>query len=277
MPLDDRPASSAEQDRQLKLSSSLFATRRFSLDIAEPLSAEDQVVQANEDASPTKWHLAHTTWFFEELVLKRFLRGYSIFDERFSYCFNSYYESLGARHPRPKRGLLTRPSVEEVRAYRAHVDENLRRLMAQPLPEEALSLIETGINHEQQHQELMLTDILALFAENPLRPAYCDAQPGDKRRRRAAGHWRSIPGGIYEIGHRGAASPTTMKARRIRFCFAISAFSAARSRMANGSPSWRRAAIGRHRCGCRMAGPRCSAKAGKRPAIGSFATAPGIR
>ena len=92
MPLDDRP--SAEEDRQLKLSSSLLATRHFSLDIAKPLSAEDQVVQANEDASPTKWHLAHTTWFFEELVLKRFLRGYSPFDERFSYCFNSYYEVL---------------------------------------------------------------------------------------------------------------------------------------------------------------------------------------
>ena len=189
MPLDDRPPS-AEEDRQLKLSSGLFATRRFSLDIAEPLSAEDQVVQANEDASPTKWHLAHTTWFFEELVLKRFLSGYSIFDERFSYCFNSYYESLGPRHPRPKRGLLTRPSVEEVHAYRAHVDEHLRRLMAQALPHEALSLIETGIHHEQQHQELMLTDILALFAENPLRPAYCDAQPAIISGAAAPGRWR---------------------------------------------------------------------------------------
>ena len=203
MPLDDRPPS-AEEYRQLKLCSSLFATRCFSLDIAEPLSAEDQVVQANDDASPTKWHLAHTTWFFEELVLKRFLSGYSIFDERFTYCFNSYYESLGPRHPRPKRGLLTRPSVEEVHAYRAHVDEHLRRLMAQALPHEALSLIETGIHHEQQHQELMLTDILALFAENPLRPAYCGAQPAIISGAAAPGRWRSIPGGMYEIGHRGA-------------------------------------------------------------------------
>jgi ergothioneine biosynthesis protein EgtB len=205
MPLDDSPASSAEiEDRQLKLSSSLFATRRFSLDIAEPLSAEDQVVQANDDASPAKWHLAHTTWFFEELVLKRFLRCYLIFDERFSYCFNSYYESLGPRHPRPKRGLLTRPPVAEVRAYRVHVDENLRRLMVQALPDEALSLIETGINHEQQHQELMLTDILALFAENPLRPAYCDTKPAAISGPETHGHWRTIPGGIYDIGHRGA-------------------------------------------------------------------------
>ncbi len=203
MPLDDRPAC-AEEDRQLKLSSSLFATRRSSLDIAAPLSAEDQVVQANDDASPTKWHLAHTTWFFEELVLKRFLSGYESFDERFSYCFNSYYESLGPRHPRPKRGLLTRPSVDEVRAYRAHVDEHLRRLMAQALPHEALCLIETGINHEQQHQELMLTDILALFAENPLRPAYCSAQPATIGEPASPGHWLTIPGGIYEIGQRGA-------------------------------------------------------------------------
>jgi ergothioneine biosynthesis protein EgtB len=203
MPLDDRPPS-AEEDRQLKLASGLLATRRFSLDIAQPLSAEDQVVQANEDASPAKWHLAHTTWFFEELVLKRFLRGYESFDERFSYCFNSYYESLGPRHPRPKRGLLTRPSVEEVRAYRAHVDEHLRRLTAQALPHDALSLIETGIHHEQQHQELMLTDILALFAENPLCPAYRDAQPAVISGAAAPGHWRSVPGGICEIGHRGA-------------------------------------------------------------------------
>ena len=205
MPLDDRPERSAEiEDRQLKLSSSLFATRRLSLEIAEPLSAEDQVVQANDDASPAKWHLAHTSWFFEELVLKRFLRGYAVFDERFSYCFNSYYESLGPRHPRPKRGLLTRPSVDEVRGYRAHIDENLRRLLTQTLADETISLIETGINHEQQHQELMLTDILALFAQNPLCPAYCDVQPATIDTPAASGQWRTIPGGIYEIGHRGA-------------------------------------------------------------------------
>jgi ergothioneine biosynthesis protein EgtB len=187
--------------RQLKLSASLSATRRFSLEIAAPLTAEDQVVQANDDASPAKWHLAHTTWFFEELVLKPFLQGYAIFDERFSYCFNSYYESLGARHPRPKRGLLTRPSAEEVRAYRAHVDEALQRLVAQSLTDEALARLETGVNHEQQHQELMLTDILALFAANPLRPAYRDG-PEPSPSTSAPGQWRSIRGGIHEIGHR---------------------------------------------------------------------------
>jgi hypothetical protein len=130
----------------------LNATRRLSSELARPLSDEDQVVQANDDASPTKWHLAHTTWFFEAFVLKPFLEGYRIFDESFEYCFNSYYESVGARQPRGKRGLLTRPSANEVRAYREHVDAALERLCERGLEPWAAELIELGINHEQQHQ-----------------------------------------------------------------------------------------------------------------------------
>ncbi len=201
MPLDDRPAKTAGALARA-LARRLEAARALSLAIAEPLSPEDQVVQAMDDASPTKWHLAHTTWFFEELVLKRFLPDYRVFDRRFAYCFNSYYESLGPRHPRPRRGLLTRPRSEEVRAYRAYIDENLSTLLAHSTPEEALSLIETGINHEHQHQELMLTDILALFAANPLRPAYREASPAPGGAP-GAGYWRHVQGGIYEIGHRG--------------------------------------------------------------------------
>jgi ergothioneine biosynthesis protein EgtB len=205
MPLDDRPVKGAQADvRQDKLAAALSATRALSLEIANPLSAEDQVVQANEDASPAKWHLAHTTWFFEELVLKGALPGCRVFDERFAFCFNSYYESLGPRQPRPDRGLLTRPSAEEVRGYRAYTDENLQALLARSLPQETLDLIETGINHEQQHQELMLTDILALFAASPLRPIYREAAPSPAGSRLSpSGDWRSIPGGIYTIGHRG--------------------------------------------------------------------------
>jgi ergothioneine biosynthesis protein EgtB len=203
MPLDDRPGRSpGAEDRQLKLSSRLFATRRLSLALAAPLSAEDQAVQAHDDASPAKWHLAHTTWFFEELVLKPYLLGYEDFDARFAYCFNSYYESLGDRHPRPRRGLLTRPSADEVRAYRAHVDVCLERLAADELPNDALALIEIGINHEQQHQELMLTDILALFAANPLRPAYEEAREALVFGGAPAAPWRTIAGGVREIGHR---------------------------------------------------------------------------
>jgi hypothetical protein len=127
----------------------LMATRCLSSELARPLSDEDQVVQAMDDASPTKWHLAHTTWFFEAFLLKRFLAGYRVFDEAFEYCFNSYYESVGPRHPRPKRGLLTRPSAETVRDYRDYVDEALGRLFAGGPQAEAAELIELGINHEQ--------------------------------------------------------------------------------------------------------------------------------
>jgi len=181
----------------------LMATRRLSLALADPLSDEDQVVQAMDDASPTKWHLAHTTWFFEAFLLKRFLPGYRLFDETFEYCFNSYYESVGPRHPRPKRGLLTRPSGDQVRAYRAHVDAALARLFDGDMPAEAAALIELGINHEQQHQELLLTDILSLFAAEPLKPAYRDAEPGIAASKAAPLAFTSFDGGIFEVGHGG--------------------------------------------------------------------------
>ena len=161
------------------LSRRLFETRRLSLDLARPLSAEDMTVQAMDDASPTKWHLAHTTWFFETFVLASHLDGYGSFDETFNYCFNSYYESHGPRQPRGKRGLLTRPSSDRIFAYRAHVDAGLEKLLSGGVApgSELAHVIEVGINHEQQHQELMLTDILALFAANPLRPAYLAPRP----------------------------------------------------------------------------------------------------
>jgi len=190
-------ANSSLQDR-------LLDTRRLSTALAAPLSDEDQVVQANDDASPAKWHLAHTTWFFEAFVLAPFLEGYSLFDARFEYCFNSYYESVGPRQPRGRRGLLTRPSAEEVRAYRAHVDAALGRLCADgDSYAKAAELIELGINHEQQHQELLLTDILSLFASGPLKPAYRQASPGVLVRDVAPLDWVSFDGGIVEIGHGG--------------------------------------------------------------------------
>jgi ergothioneine biosynthesis protein EgtB len=185
------------------LQTRLMETRRLSLALAAPLSDEDQVVQAMDDASPTKWHLAHTTWFFEAFVLPRFLPSYRVFDETFEYCFNSYYESVGPRHPRPKRGLLTRPSGDQVRAYRAHVDEALERLFENGLPPEAAELIELGINHEQQHQELLLTDILSLFAAEPLKPAYREAKPGVAVSKAVPLTWSLFEGGIFEIGHDG--------------------------------------------------------------------------
>ncbi|HEV6965738.1 ergothioneine biosynthesis protein EgtB [Roseateles sp.] len=179
----------------------LRATRARSLQLAAPLSDEDAQLQSMPDASPAKWHLAHATWFFETLVLAPYLPDYRLFDERWPRLFNSYYESLGPRHARPQRGLLSRPSMAEVRAYRAHVDAALADLL--PVASaEARSLIELGCHHEQQHQELLLTDILHAFSCNPLLPAY-DATPPAPTQAPAQA-WLEHPGGIVDIGHAGA-------------------------------------------------------------------------
>ena len=153
------------------------STRKLTLDLAARLSDADATIQPFPDASPAKWHLAHTTWFFETFVLRDHVPGYQSFDARFGFLFNSYYEAEGPRHVRPRRGMLSRPSLDEVRAYRSYVDDALERALA-ALPNAALELIELGINHEQQHQELFLTDILATFAENPLEPAYGELPSG---------------------------------------------------------------------------------------------------
>jgi ergothioneine biosynthesis protein EgtB len=158
------------------LTSRLFATRKLTLDLAAPLSDADATIQPFPDASPAKWHLAHTSWFFETFVLRDHVPGYQPFDERYAFLFNSYYEAEGPRHARPRRGMLSRPSLDEVRAYRAYVDEALERAFPS-LPSTGLELIELGINHEQQHQELFLTDILATFAESPIEPAYGELPP----------------------------------------------------------------------------------------------------
>lgn len=172
---------------------------------AAPLSPEDQVVQSMPDASPTKWHRAHTTWFFEQFLLIPHRPGYRVFDERFAFLFNSYYVAAGPRHERPKRGLITRPNVGEVAAYRAHVDAAVEELLAQASPETLRAvapLIEIGLNHEQQHQELMLTDILHAFAQNPTAPAY-DAEWHPPQPSARDGY-SMLPTGIHQIGHDGA-------------------------------------------------------------------------
>ena len=183
----------------------LFATRKLTLDLAAPLSDADAAIQPFPDASPAKWHLAHTTWFFETFVLRDHVPGYRPFDERFAYLFNSYYEGEGERHPRPKRGMLSRPSLDEVRGYRASVDEALARALPE-LPPAALELVELGINHEQQHQELFLTDILATFAENPLEPAYGHCEEPEATRQSSgdeAGLLRSARNDDWIVGREG--------------------------------------------------------------------------
>jgi ergothioneine biosynthesis protein EgtB len=172
--------------------------------LAAPLGAEDQCVQSMPDASPTKWHLAHTTWFFEAVVLQAQQPGYAAFDPRFFHLFNSYYEALGPRHPRPQRGLLTRPTLSEVHAYRAHVDAAMRRFI-EGAPgdvwQAAAPLVELGLHHEQQHQELILTDILHAFSCNPLLPAYRAEAPRRAAAAPAPQRWLEGPPGVVEVGH----------------------------------------------------------------------------
>jgi ergothioneine biosynthesis protein EgtB len=172
---------------------------------AAPLSAEDQIVQSMADASPTKWHRAHTTWFFEQFLLVPHLAGYRVFDAQFAYLFNSYYVAAGPRHARPRRGLLTRPDCERVAAFRAHVDAGVERLLAsveEPQLAEVLRILEIGLHHEQQHQELILTDVLHAFAQNPLAPAYT-TDWGWPRMPSPSDGLAALPSGIHRIGFEG--------------------------------------------------------------------------
>lgn len=182
------------------------SVRQQSLSLAHPLSAEDQTIQSMPDASPTKWHLAHTTWFFETFILTPHSVGYEAFDASFAYLFNSYYEAEGPRHPRAERGMLSRPSLENVRRYRAHADEAMLRFIEEASPAAwtaASPLIELGFNHEEQHQELMLMDAKHLLSRNPLRPAYARRVPHEAHAASPL-EWKSFVGGLFEIGHDGA-------------------------------------------------------------------------
>src|SRR5262244_2644170 len=173
---------------------------------AAPLGPEDQVVQSMPDASPTKWHRAHTTWFFEQFLLTPHLAGYQVFDEDFAYLFNSYYVAAGPRHARPRRGMLTRPELPRVAAYRAHVDAAVERLIAsvdETALAEVLRILEIGLHHEQQHQELLLTDILHVFAENPTAPAYDEDWRPPQAQQRSARGFVDVPAGLRTIGHGG--------------------------------------------------------------------------
>ena len=154
--------------------------RRHTETLVAPLNPEDMAVQSMPDASPVKWHLAHTTWFFETFLLSAILPAYCQFDPSFGYLFNSYYEALGPRQPRPQRGLLTRPTVSKVLAYRRHVDTHMRTLLKSALSAETEALLRLGLAHEEQHQELLLMDLLHLFSQSPLRPAYDPRWPADE-------------------------------------------------------------------------------------------------
>jgi ergothioneine biosynthesis protein EgtB len=222
-------ATHARQGPCGDLASRLFATRKLTRDLAAPLSDADATVQPFPDASPAKWHLAHTSWFFEIFVLRDHAPGYRPFDDRYAFLFNSYYEAEGPRHARPRRGMLSRPSLDEIRSYRAHVDEALERTLPSLSPA-ALELVELGINHEQQHQELFLTDILATFAENPLEPAYGELAPPACFAAEPLS-WHAGREGIVEIG--AADAGFAFDSERPRHRVFLSAHEIANRRVSN--------------------------------------------
>ncbi len=177
------------------------AVRDHTERLVADLTDEDQCIQSMPDASPAKWHRAHTTWFLEDFVLRPHLPGYELFDARFTYLFNSYYEAVGPRHPRPQRGMLTRPGTAAVTAYRAHVDAAVRRLLARPSPT-VNALVTLGTQHEQQHQELLLTDMLHAFAQSPLRPPVLPGWEEPLGAQRPT-TMLAKAGGIVRMGHEG--------------------------------------------------------------------------
>ncbi len=202
--LRDLGASHDLQARKQHWRDTFHTVRRETEARASRLSAEDQMVQSMADASPTKWHRAHVTWFFATFLLIPFARDYRIFDERFPFLFNSYYVAAGPRHARPQRGLITRPHAQDVTAYRAHVDAAIEELIDSADDELAgriFPILEIGLNHEQQHQELLLTDILHAFAQNPTHPAYDESWPMPTAQ--TGETYADIPPGIHQIGHQG--------------------------------------------------------------------------
>lgn len=178
------------------------AVRARTLALAAPLSEADCQAQSMPDASPTKWHLAHTTWFFETFVLERFEPGFRPFDPAYRVLFNSYYQGVGDQHPRPQRGLITRPGLAEVRAYRAQVDARVGALLARTADPALADLVELGLQHEQQHQELLLTDLKHLLSCNPTNPVYHPQWPLAPVAPQPLG-WCAFEGGVVDIGHTG--------------------------------------------------------------------------
>ena len=180
-------------------------TRERTLDIADPLEIEDMVIQANPDCSPVKWHLAHTTWFFEKFIASKFITNYEIFDRSFDYLFNSYYEGIGRYFPKDKRGTVSRPTVSEVLKYRKYIDSVIENLLKNgKASSEVLDLIELGINHEEQHQELMLMDIKMAFFNHPDYPAYRKDLKSESSKKNVKQKWYSFDEGLFNVGFDGA-------------------------------------------------------------------------
>ncbi|MGB5623847.1 MAG: ergothioneine biosynthesis protein EgtB [Gammaproteobacteria bacterium] len=199
-PIGSDPNPGATAPGSAGFAADFRAIRQQSVELTRTLAAEDMVIQTMPDASPTKWHLAHVSWFFERFILGQHLDGYRPFDKRYDFLFNSYYYTAGQMHARPRRGLLSRPTVAEIFDYRAYVDEHMEHLLSTRDDQDFEFLLTLGLNHEQQHQELMLTDIKHVFASNPLEPAW---RPAPETRAGAAGpmSYVGFSGGVVEIGN----------------------------------------------------------------------------
>ena len=177
--------------------------RAYTEHLCEPLEIEDYIPQPTVDVSPPKWNIAHTTWFFEEMILKKFVDGYREFDPQFGFLFNSYYNSVGERTARDHRGDLSRPTVKRVFEFRNFVDEAMSRLLSAPVSSEIRELVVLGLNHEQQHQELFVTDLKYTFAQNPTHPVYRNDFHPEDNSEDAFQAWLKIPAGVYDIGFAG--------------------------------------------------------------------------
>ncbi len=199
---------STGKNRTADLFESFNSVRSFTEQLCEPLEVEDYIPQPTVDVSPPKWNIAHTTWFFEEMILKKFVPGYKVFDENFGFFFNSYYNTIGERTPRDNRGALSRPTVSEVFAYRKYVDEQMNQLLSvEPHvsveDSDLMAIVTLGLNHEQQHQELLLTDLKYTFSINPLFPAYRDGYAPEENSESATNGFIELDSGVYEIGFAG--------------------------------------------------------------------------
>jgi ergothioneine biosynthesis protein EgtB len=202
MQTDSHTIRTGESSGEKGIATRYRMVRSFTEDLAEPLSPEDHVVQTETDVSPTKWHLAHTSWFFETFVLKEYLPGYRLFNDAWPFLFNSYYIQAGERHSRSNRGDLSRPTVDEIMTFRAYVDEYMDQLLSSGMADDprVREVIEIGLNHEQQHQELILTDIKKVLSVNPLRPSYRQGELRDGIPDRHSDDWFELEEGIRRIG-----------------------------------------------------------------------------
>jgi hypothetical protein len=281
-------APASERAAAATLAERYAAVRRWTESLCVPLETEDYVVRTMPDVSPTKWHLAHTSWFFETFVLRPFEPAYVPLDARYAYLFNSYYVQAGERHCRAQRGFVTRPTVAQVYAYRAHVDAAMTALLARTADapaddareRELRELVTLGLHHEQQHQELIVTDLKHVFWMNPLRPAYHPAAEERASGVTAAG-WLSVEEGVHEIGQPDAPagamqrSRSTTRGRDTACTWRRSGSRPDWSRTATISRSSRPAAMASPRSGCRPAGTRCAPRGGRRRSTGSARTTPG--